>query len=151
MILHWNGTSWSQVPSPQNAAGSTFLYDVAAVSATNAWAVGYGTSPGGAFVARWNGSTWSAAPAPPLSTLRSVSARSATDVWVAGSDAAGAPALAHWTGSGWSVTPVTVTGGPGTPALTAVTVVDATTEWAVGYQSDGTTGESASIAFRVVG
>ena len=27
LILHWNGTAWSQVPSPDN--GSTYLYDVA--------------------------------------------------------------------------------------------------------------------------
>ena len=64
---------------------------------------------------------------------------------------AGAPALAHWTGSVWSVTPVPVTGGVGSPALNTVTIADATTEWAVGYQWDGTTGQSASIAFRVAG
>jgi hypothetical protein len=148
MILHWNGTAWSQVSSPNN--GSTYLHDVAVVSGTDAWAVGSG-STGGAFVLRWNGTGWSAAAPPPLSSLSSVTARSSTDVWVAGSDAAGAPALAHWTGSGWSVTPVTVTGGVGSPALTAITIADATTEWAVGYQADGTTGQSASIAFRVAG
>jgi len=47
LILHWNGTAWTQVPSPNN--GSTYLYDVAAVSANEAWAVGYG-STAGAFV-----------------------------------------------------------------------------------------------------
>jgi hypothetical protein len=147
MILHFDGTSWSQVPSPNN--GSTFLYDVAAVSATDAWAVGSGSN--GAFVTRWNGAAWIAAQAPPLSSLSSVSARSSTDVWVTGGDSTGAPALAHWNGNSWSTTSVTVTGGAGTPALTAVTVVDATTEWAVGYQADGITGQSASIAFRVNG
>jgi hypothetical protein len=44
MILHWDGTAWTQVPSPSNA--STFLYDVAAVSATDAWAVGWSSTPG---------------------------------------------------------------------------------------------------------
>jgi hypothetical protein len=148
MILHWNGTAWSQVPSPNN--GSTYLYDVASVSASDAWAVGYGSS-GGAFVTRWDGTAWTAAPAPPLNALSSVSARSGTDVWVTGSDATGAPALAHWTGNGWSVTPAGVTGGVGTPALTALTIADPATEWAVGYQWDGTTGQSSSIAFRVTG
>ena len=147
MILHWNGTAWSQLSSPNN--GSTFLYDVAPVSRTDAWAVGSNTA--GAFVARWNGTTWSTVAAPSLTALQSVTARSSTDVWVAGSDAAGAPALAHWNGSGWSVTTVNVTGGVGAPGLTAVTVADAGTEWAVGYQADGTTGQSASIAFRVAG
>jgi hypothetical protein len=147
MILHWNGTAWSQLPSPNN--GSTFLYDVATISSTDAWAVG--SNVAGAFVTRWNGTTWNTVAAPPLSTLQSVSARSSSDVWVAGANAAGAPALAHWNGSGWSVTAVTVTGGVGAPGLTAVSVADATTELAVGYQADGTTGQSASIAFRVAG
>jgi hypothetical protein len=148
LILHWNGAAWSQTASPNN--GSTYLYDVAAVSANDAWAVGYGSS-GGAFVTRWNGTAWTAVAAPPLGSLSSVTARSSTDVWVAGADANGAPALAHWTGNGWSVTPVGVTGGVGSPALTAVTIADAATEWAVGYQWDGTTGQSSSIAFRVTG
>jgi hypothetical protein len=151
MILHWNGTAWSSVPSLGGGAGfSTYLYDVAAVSATDAWAVG--ETPGvGAFVERWNGTAWSAAPAPMLSSAVSVVARSANDVWLAGFDPSGAPAVAHWTGSGWSVTPVSVTGGVGSPALTSITAADATSEWAVGYQWDGTTGQSSSIAFRVTG
>jgi len=147
MILHWNGTAWSQLPSPNN--GSTFLYDVAPVSRTDAWAVG--NNAAGAFVTRWNGTSWNTVAAPPLSNLQGVTARSSTDVCVAGGDAAGAPAVAHWNGNSWSVTHVSVTGGVGSPGLTAVTVTDATTEWAVGYQADGTTGQSASIAFRVAG
>lgn len=149
-ILHWDGTAWAQVPSPDN--GSTFLYDVAALSATDAWAVGVGTS-GAAFVVRWNGTSWNTVAVPPLVNLRGVAARSATDVWVGGAaaDSTGTPALAHWNGTTWSVTPVTVNGGAGIPSLSAITAADATTEWAVGSQSDGTTGQSSSIAFRVVG
>jgi len=81
-----------------------------------------------------------------------VTARSATDVWVTGAaDDPTKPALAHWNGTTWTVTPVTVTGGVGIPTLGAMTTADATTEWAVGNQWDGTTGQSSSIAFRVVG
>jgi hypothetical protein len=152
MTLHWNGATWSQVSSPESGAGnSTFLYDVAVTSATDAWAVGYGTVGGvlGAFVEHWNGTAWSIATAPPLSTLSSVSARSANDVWVAGGDSASAPAVAHWNGSAWSVTPVPVTGGVGMPFLQSVAVVDANTEWAAGYQWEGTTGQSSAIAFRI--
>jgi hypothetical protein len=152
MTLHWNGTTWSQVASPESGAGqSTYLYDVAVTSPTDAWAVGYGTVGGqlGAFVEHWNGTAWSTATALPMGTLRSVSARSATDVWVAGDDTAGAPAVAHWNGSAWSVTPVTVTGGVGIPLLASIAVVDANTEWAAGYQWEGTTGQSSGIAFRV--
>jgi hypothetical protein len=147
MILHWNGAAWTQASSPSN--GSTYLYDVVALSASDAWAVG--SSSGEAFVIRWNGTAWNVVAAPSLANLRGVTARSATDVWVAGSDTAGLPALAHWNGTSWSVTPLIVNGGVGTPVLTAVTAVDGGTEWAVGAQSDGTTGQSAGIAFRVTG
>ncbi|MCU7729543.1 hypothetical protein ODJ79_37995 [Actinoplanes sp. KI2] len=146
LIEHWNGTAWTQVSTPNN--GSTYLYDVSAVSATDAWAVGYG-STGGAFVIRWNGTAWSSVAAPPLASLQSVAARSGTDVWVAGSDAAGAAALAHWDGATWTVTPVTASGGVATPTLGAVTLATASTEWVVGSQQDATTGQSSFLAYRV--
>jgi hypothetical protein len=152
LVLRWNGSAWTQVTAPPVAQSqSTYLYDVAAISATNIWVVGQNTTTG-AFVARWNGTGWTSVPAPPLTSLSSVSARSATDVWVAGSDAAGAPAVARWTDGAWAVTRVLVTGGAaGVSALTAITVADPTTEWAVGYRADGTTGQSSSIAFRISG
>ena len=39
MILHWNGTAWALVASP-NPGPETGLFAVAASSASNAWAVG---------------------------------------------------------------------------------------------------------------
>jgi hypothetical protein len=149
LVMHYDGGTWTQVPSPNN--GSTYLYDVAALTAGDAWAVGYG-SDGGAFVLRWNGTAWSSAPAPPgLSSLTSVAARSDSDVWVTGGDANGAPALGHFNGSTWTVTPVTVTGGVGLPYLCAITKAGPSAEFAVGYQADGTTGQSGNIAFRIAG
>jgi hypothetical protein len=53
LIEHWNGTTWQQVPSPDNA-GTSSLYGVAATSATNPWAVGQ-TSTGKILVLRCNG------------------------------------------------------------------------------------------------
>jgi len=41
LILHWNGTQWSVVPSQPTGTSPNFLYAVAAVSATNVWATGY--------------------------------------------------------------------------------------------------------------
>lgn len=146
LIQHWNGSAWTQVASPNS--GSTYLYDVSAVSATDAWAVGF-ASTGGAFVIRWNGSAWNTVAAPPLASLESVAARTGSDVWVAGSDDAGASALAHWNGTSWSVTPVTVSGGVGVPTLSAVTLANSSTEWVVGAQQDAATGRSSFIAFRV--
>jgi hypothetical protein len=41
LILHWNGTGWSQVNSPNPPGGKIDnLYAVSASSAANVWAVG---------------------------------------------------------------------------------------------------------------
>src|SRR5262245_24977394 len=43
LIVHWNGTSWKQVPSPDpvHTGNGSGLNDVAVVSATDIWAVGW--------------------------------------------------------------------------------------------------------------
>ncbi|HEU5374267.1 MAG TPA: hypothetical protein VFV38_02420 [Ktedonobacteraceae bacterium] len=41
LIEHWNGSGWSVVPSASPGSFSTQLLGVAAVSATDVWAVGY--------------------------------------------------------------------------------------------------------------
>jgi hypothetical protein len=151
LILLWNGGAWSLVPSPNAGQTTTVLNDVAAVSATDAWAVGFAQNLGGnafAAVLRWNGSAWGVATAPPLSTLTSVTALSATDVWVTGTDAEGLPQLANWRGSGWTVQPAPAGTGPGMPHLTATTRLTPSTVWAVGYRSDGATGEARPTAIR---
>jgi hypothetical protein len=60
VILHWNGTSWRQVPT--RIAGSASLYAVAVASARSAWAVGHTGSFFSAkpktVILRWKGSVW---------------------------------------------------------------------------------------------
>lgn len=51
LTLRWNGTRWSQVPSPSPRPGSG-LYGVAATSARDGWAAGEN------LIIRWNGATW---------------------------------------------------------------------------------------------
>jgi hypothetical protein len=151
LALRWNGAAWTEVPSPSPGTRLSVLNDVAAVSATDAWAVGYAQNLGGnafAAVLRWNGTAWNVAPAPPLSTLSSVTALSATDVWVTGTDTEGLPRLANWRGSGWTVQAAPAGSGPGTPFLLATAKVAPSTVWAVGYRSDLTTGEARPIAIR---
>ena len=41
LVLHWNGSSWKQVTSPNPGSQGTFLYGVRSTSAGGAeWAVG---------------------------------------------------------------------------------------------------------------
>jgi hypothetical protein len=119
LILSWNGTSWSKASTPDLPAGNE-LTGVAAISASDAWAVGAGASPGGTgtvtLIVRWNGRSWSTVTSPRggvSSGFAAVSAASATDAWAAGTaclaqcNVVGAakteiPLLAHWNGHTWS-------------------------------------------------
>ena len=88
--LHYDGTGWTQVAVPNNSG----LFDVYALSRTNAWAVA-----GDGSVLRWDGSAWTV-----LTQVyggKVVAALSPTDVWVAG-----VVSIGHYGGSGWTTTPV---------------------------------------------
>ena len=61
LVLHWDGTSWTQATAPF-FGGFSGLGGVSAVSATNAWAVG-SVDSGSHFIPttlilHWNGTTW---------------------------------------------------------------------------------------------
>ncbi|HLJ33483.1 MAG TPA: hypothetical protein VKU38_07530, partial [Ktedonobacteraceae bacterium] len=87
----WNGTKWKIIPTV--SANSPVLYGVAALSATDAWAVGNyyqgNQMPNAALIEHWNGSAWSQVPAAYPSGsqhtfLYGVTAFSASDVWAVG-------------------------------------------------------------------
>lgn len=151
LILHWNGATWAQVPSPNPAGGtlSNGLSDVVALSATRAWAVGsYGTSPTAArtLIVRWNGAHWHKVPSPnrgPLiNELGGVAATSATNAWAVGDYNTGNSTvehtlIEHWNGSSWKLQPSPNPGGPGQNAiLGGVAATSATNAWATGYYSN---------------
>jgi len=58
--LHWNGTRWNQLRSP-NPRVDDQLDAVAATSASNAWAVGSSLGVGHlrTLILHWNGTNWS--------------------------------------------------------------------------------------------
>jgi hypothetical protein len=63
-IEHWDGTSWSLVPSPnpnQLPNEDSFLRGIAAISANDMWAVGQQDSSGispATLTEHWNGTSW---------------------------------------------------------------------------------------------
>jgi hypothetical protein len=113
MIVHWNGTLWTNVASPNPTAGEDELWGVWAASATDVWAVGDYTASGGVkktLAEHWNGTGWSVIPTPnPTSydDFHRVFGSSSTDVWAVGTVYSGefAPLVAHWNGVRWSVVP----------------------------------------------
>jgi hypothetical protein len=89
LTLHWNGTAWKRVKSP-DPFGWSVLNGVAATSTRNAWAVGFSFPAGPDGVAltlieHWNGTAWSLVASPnPSSTrnvLNGVAATSASNAW----------------------------------------------------------------------
>ncbi len=93
LILHWDGTSWTQTPSP-NPADDDRLDGVAASSAGSAVAVGSGQAHvHGALpttlALRWDGKTWTQAPSIQKDTgsgnfLLGVATISSTEAWAVG-------------------------------------------------------------------
>src|SRR5262245_59206167 len=92
LIVHWNGTSWQQVDSP-NPSSDDVLEAVAGTSGRNIWAVGeYSTSTGDkTLIAHWGGTRWRQVPSPNpasgpagINVLYGVAALSASDAWAVG-------------------------------------------------------------------
>jgi hypothetical protein len=68
LIEHWNGTSWTKVPSP-NAGTDPLLHSVTTAAAANSlWAVGDDLVPGTTkrqtLTLHWNGSAWAVVASP---------------------------------------------------------------------------------------
>jgi hypothetical protein len=132
LIAHWDGSAWqwegwvTGLDPDQTSA----LIGVAALSPSDAWAVGVQHDSGGALAAHWDGSSWSEVPTPVSATkhrtLYSVSMLSGSDVWAVGAQTSGT-LVEHWDGTRWWV----VT-SHGTAKLTSVQAVSAKNVWAVG-------------------
>jgi serine/threonine-protein kinase len=149
LILHWDGTRWTQVPSPSPGPFSNELFGVAATSANDAWAVGaIGAGGAGGGILHWNGTTWTQVPSPASILLQGVAAISANDAWAVGSayDAAthGTTTLTlHWNGTTWARVP-SPDGAGRTNQLTRVVAAPDGTAWALG-SSQTTPGFPPSI------
>lgn len=147
LIEHWDGTSWSIIPSPNPSALENILYSVAAISVDDAWAVGGdGTSsicPNSALTLHWDGHQWttvcSAIVTNDSGDLQSVAAVSSTDMWAVGSwvlpNSGGRfqILIEHWNGSQWTISPTPTTNT--SQSLSGVAVAGASNVWAAGDTS----------------
>src|ERR1700730_19404483 len=90
---------WSAVSSPSAGTSSNCLNGLAAISASNVWAVGsYGNGNGGfPLVEHWNGSTWKVVASPNVSGgLSGITALTANNILAVGSFANGRKLAQHW-------------------------------------------------------
>lgn len=140
LILHWDGTGWSQTPSPNPGSTGNELSGVSARSATDVWAVGSYADPpreSRTLILHWDGTSWSHVTSPKRGVfggLLGVDTRSANDAWAVG---IGYPTarrnfslILQWDGTRWSRV-----GTPVGKALRRVSASSATDAWTVGVRS----------------
>jgi hypothetical protein len=107
-------SAWRVVPSPNPASALNILTGVAAISASDAWAVGHRVNSSGlgkTLTLHWNGSQWqvvaSPSPSPRSNILRGVAAISARNAWAVGNSADSSnnsqTLILRWNGTAWSV------------------------------------------------
>ncbi|NKE60660.1 hypothetical protein FXN61_29265 [Lentzea sp. PSKA42] len=140
---------WRLAPIPGNKATSN-LWDVTAVDATHAWAVGIeGYDPeqqyttGDPMILQWNGNKWSRAPLPAVRgnvSFQRVAASSATDVWVTGGPRShdvddNVTLVWHYDGATWTEVPYPAGATPSRLTIRDLSVVDGRA-WLVGYQGN---------------
>jgi hypothetical protein len=158
LILHWNGKTWQRVHSPSPAPDCE-LTAVAAVSARDAWAVGFADPSGGdarsragarsepasgrviiarTLILHWNGRTWKRVPSPNPDQgghLAGVTATSAGNAWAVGEDEFKTidfgNLFLHWNGHVWKAVKGPDPGG-NSNGLLGVDASSRTNAWAVG-------------------
>jgi len=148
LVEHWAGRRWHAVRVPQPSAHNAYLFAVAAVSASDIWAVGYADnarySGERTLTEHWNGSAWRIVPSPSGGVLDAVTASAAGGVWAAGTSAQGHSLAERWTGTRWSVATTPSPGRFGDD-LAGVTAAGPDDVWAA-----GTTGTSKFGATAVL-
>ncbi|HEY0071054.1 MAG TPA: hypothetical protein VGE04_13890 [Chloroflexia bacterium] len=146
LTMHWDGSEWRTVPSPNGPnpdSGRNSLYAVSASAPDNVWAVGAYTTGGSKFrtlALRWDGSRWSVVPTPRLGEyddeLKAVLAFSPDDVWAVGSYLNheyedGHMVVLHWNGLTWTRSPLPLNV---THTLLSIAANGHDDIWAVGTQ-----------------
>lgn len=164
LILRWDGTSWSQITSPDPSAGIDTLASVSATSSTDAWAVGYSCPTTNCtvqhtLILHWNGSAWSTVASSGASadtdSLDGVKATSAKAAWAVGYYCAAQcnsispqsrTLVLRWNGKAWSK--VASPDPSGDNVLDAVTATSSTSAWAVGEYCGNPCGVQHTLILR---
>ncbi len=126
----WPQTPFEIQPTPNPLTTNNGLYAAAAISATNAWAVGQ-------VALHWNGSQWSGVPvAIQGAALNGVAAVAANDVWAAGSFESlttgfSSAIIEHWDGTAWTNAAIP---RPGVSSVfTSIVAFGSNDVWAAGW------------------
>ena len=119
LTMHWDGTRWTVVPSPNKDVGNNKLTAVSGTSTSDVWAVGtFSNTNSGTYqplTEHWNGIRWIVvnSPVAPSSSdnfLSAVKAIGKNNVWAVGYDytidqTTSRTLIEHWDGRQWTVVP----------------------------------------------
>lgn len=147
--------SWAVISSPNQGTGNNELNGVAAVSASDIWAVGYFNTNNytrNTLTEHWNGTGWSVVPSPnggpagSSNILQGVATVATNDVWAVGYIGdffQGQTLIEHWTGAAWSIVP---SSNPNpSDVLNGVAAISASDIWAVGSFYNPSTGQYGGL------
>src|SRR5207248_4519001 len=115
MAIHWDGSSWTNVHTPDPASLTSEFKGVAAASSSDVWAVGDAAQEASrirTLIEHWDGSRWAIVPSPNRpgvpNALEGVEVVLSTDVWAVGHSGKAtewSTLGGHWAGSEWSIVP----------------------------------------------
>jgi hypothetical protein len=149
LIYHWDGESWSHIPSPADELLDAHLRDVVAIAADDVWAVGsVGSQP---LFMHFDGDAWAIAdhPLPDLTHMGPITAVASDDVWAVAQSSTypQTPTFVHFDGLAWStVTAPEVPGADGGMNLNGGLVAVGPCEvWAVGSTTSGGWNSTATV------
>ncbi|MEO8288836.1 MAG: S-layer homology domain-containing protein [Chloroflexota bacterium] len=131
VTAHWDGNTWSIIPSPAPSSIDNRLTGVDGIATDDVWAVGsysVNNQPQ-TLILHWNGTAWTQLPGQPGS-LSGVTALASNDVWTAGSTGQ-STLIMHWDGTAWSTMP-SPNPGTGQNSLAAISAIGPADIWAVG-------------------
>ena len=159
--MHWDGTNWKRVATPNVGEGTNKLNAVLALAPNDVWAVGFSTPvapPKQAatltLIEHFDGTSWTVVPSPNVgpnsanqsNRLLGLTANSANDIWAFGSyfptDGSGhqMTLVLHWDGITWTIAPSPSPAKGGFPCdlLWAGVAPSVGNVWILGSVHDGT-------------
>ena len=116
-IIHWNGTSWNIVDSPEIFEYRT-IWSVDMVSSTDGWAVGDEGR-----IIHWDGANWDSVTSPTTKHLFCVDMIDSLEGWAVGSDGC----IIHWDGISWNIVE-----SPTAAWLTSIDMINSSDGWILG-------------------
>ena len=157
---HWDGHTWTVLPTPDPGSSGNHLYGVDAVSPDDVWAVGQqlgSQAPDNGLVEHWDGQSWAVIPMPAATAsvlLDGVTVASDGTVWVDGEadspSAGGRPLIESYSGGIWQTASLPASAGSIWTNLYGITVAGGTI-WAVGTYVDPKTDNNNTLILSSTG